>query len=166
LTWDYFEVSIWSSVEITVGIICACMPTIRQALTKIFPGIMRGSSAKQYYGGTGSKGISRARKSRLNDTSDGYESAGVSTKQTSVPHTFEGPTAGSASVVVEGGKGAAKPRSNNTGMGGIVVYSERSVHLGDGEGDDFEGDRESRTSDRGDEATLVRMKYLSPRSAK
>ncbi|PVH81289.1 hypothetical protein DL98DRAFT_559877 [Cadophora sp. DSE1049] len=39
-TWDNVPVSIWSTVEISVGMICACMPTIRILLVSLFPKIM------------------------------------------------------------------------------------------------------------------------------
>ncbi|KAH6718782.1 hypothetical protein BKA61DRAFT_542829 [Leptodontidium sp. MPI-SDFR-AT-0119] len=36
-TWDYFEAGTWSIIELDVGIICACMPSFRILLIKIFP---------------------------------------------------------------------------------------------------------------------------------
>lgn len=39
LTWDYWGVSLWSTVEITVGIICACMPSMRLILVRVAPKI-------------------------------------------------------------------------------------------------------------------------------
>ncbi|KAH8180033.1 CFEM domain-containing protein [Sarocladium implicatum] len=59
-TWDFYDVSIWSTVEICVGIMCACLPTIRLALVRLFP-ILGGSSHRsrgnQYYEyGTGPGG--------------------------------------------------------------------------------------------------------------
>ncbi|KUI55538.1 hypothetical protein VP1G_02965 [Cytospora mali] len=36
-TWDNLPVSLWSTIEINVGIICACMPTMRLLLLKMFP---------------------------------------------------------------------------------------------------------------------------------
>jgi hypothetical protein len=36
-TWDQFDVINWSTIEINVGIICACMPSIRVVLVRIFP---------------------------------------------------------------------------------------------------------------------------------
>ncbi|KAH8681898.1 hypothetical protein BX600DRAFT_447464 [Xylariales sp. PMI_506] len=37
LTWDYWGVALWSTVEITVGIICACMPSMRLILVRLAP---------------------------------------------------------------------------------------------------------------------------------
>ncbi|KAK4124112.1 hypothetical protein N657DRAFT_689720 [Parathielavia appendiculata] len=42
-TWDNFPVSLWSTVEISVGIICTCMPTLRLLLVRLFP-VLGGSS--------------------------------------------------------------------------------------------------------------------------
>lgn len=39
LTWDYYDMSMWSSVEVTTGVICACMPTLRKMLGVIWPKI-------------------------------------------------------------------------------------------------------------------------------
>ncbi|RSL58435.1 hypothetical protein CEP54_007771 [Fusarium duplospermum] len=36
-TWELYNVSVWSTIETTVGIMCACLPTIRAVLVKIFP---------------------------------------------------------------------------------------------------------------------------------
>ncbi|KAL5115252.1 hypothetical protein ACEQ8H_006844 [Pleosporales sp. CAS-2024a] len=50
-SWEFYDVSVWSSVEITVGIMCACLPTMRLLLVKIFP-VLGGSTARsrnQYY---------------------------------------------------------------------------------------------------------------------
>ncbi|PGH09595.1 hypothetical protein AJ79_05651 [Helicocarpus griseus UAMH5409] len=37
LTWDYVEMGYWSTIEIHVGIICACMPAMRSLFRKMFP---------------------------------------------------------------------------------------------------------------------------------
>ncbi|KAE8152129.1 hypothetical protein BDV25DRAFT_170775 [Aspergillus avenaceus] len=37
LTWDYVEVGYWSTIEVHVGVICACLPAIRSLLTRISP---------------------------------------------------------------------------------------------------------------------------------
>ncbi|KAG5290871.1 CFEM domain-containing protein [Histoplasma capsulatum G186AR] len=36
-TWDYVEMGYWSTIEVHVGIICACMPAIRSLLRRLFP---------------------------------------------------------------------------------------------------------------------------------
>ncbi|KAL7796681.1 putative PTH11-typeG-protein-coupled receptor [Trichoderma ceciliae] len=40
-TWDYYEVSIWSVMEIHVGIICVCLPSFRVLLVHLFPKLQR-----------------------------------------------------------------------------------------------------------------------------
>lgn len=53
-TWNYVEVSIWSTIEINVGIICVCLPTLRLLLVKLFPrlfGTVR--SGGRYYDNNG-----------------------------------------------------------------------------------------------------------------
>ncbi|KAI1079007.1 hypothetical protein F5B20DRAFT_189594 [Whalleya microplaca] len=53
LTWDYWGVSLWSTVEITIGIICACMPAIRLLLIRVAPKVFDASIARRavsYYG--------------------------------------------------------------------------------------------------------------------
>ncbi|KAK2627361.1 hypothetical protein QTJ16_003327 [Diplocarpon rosae] len=53
-TWDNLSVSIWSTIEINVGLICACMPTLRLLLVHLFPNIMasqnQSGSKNAYYG--------------------------------------------------------------------------------------------------------------------
>lgn len=40
---DYLDASLWSVIEVEVGIICSCMPSIRLGLARLFPKIL-GSS--------------------------------------------------------------------------------------------------------------------------
>ncbi|ORY01680.1 hypothetical protein BCR34DRAFT_91515 [Clohesyomyces aquaticus] len=37
ITWDYLEASLWSVIEVYVGIVCACMPSLRLGLQRLFP---------------------------------------------------------------------------------------------------------------------------------
>lgn len=46
-TWDFTSITMWSSIEVTVGIICACLPSLRLFLARIFPRIL-GTSQKYY----------------------------------------------------------------------------------------------------------------------
>ncbi|KAK8006113.1 hypothetical protein PG991_012410 [Apiospora marii] len=50
-TWDNFDVANWSTIEINTGIICACMPSLRLLLVKLFPKVVGGSTnaRSQYY---------------------------------------------------------------------------------------------------------------------
>ncbi len=36
-TWVKVDVALWSTVEINVGIICACLPSLRSLVVRIFP---------------------------------------------------------------------------------------------------------------------------------
>jgi hypothetical protein len=49
-TWDNWEVTNWSTIEVNVGIICACLPTARLLLVRIFPALggSRHRSEKYY----------------------------------------------------------------------------------------------------------------------
>ncbi|KAF6809471.1 CFEM domain-containing protein [Colletotrichum musicola] len=66
-TWDQFGVATWSTVEINMGIICACMPSVRIILVGLFPKLLgttrRGTSAaaKYYIQSSGNHGRSRNR---------------------------------------------------------------------------------------------------------
>lgn len=56
-TWDQFQVCVWSTVEINVGIICVCMPAIRIVLLRFFPRALglSNNSDRKYYSGNSSK---------------------------------------------------------------------------------------------------------------
>jgi len=36
MTWDNYPVALWSTIELNVGIICICMPTLRLMLVRLF----------------------------------------------------------------------------------------------------------------------------------
>ncbi|KAJ9137088.1 CFEM domain-containing protein [Pleurostoma richardsiae] len=67
-SWDYWNVTNWSVVEINVGIICTCMPALRLIIVRVFPALgssTYASNNNNYYksgsrGGPRSKGRSRA----------------------------------------------------------------------------------------------------------
>jgi hypothetical protein len=68
-TYDNYPVSLWSTVEINVGIICASMPTLRLILVRIFPRLASHSSYGPSYpnnsgGGPYASGRRRASQSR------------------------------------------------------------------------------------------------------
>ncbi|KAK4144971.1 CFEM domain-containing protein [Dichotomopilus funicola] len=60
VTWDNFPVLLWSTVEINVGIMCTCMPTLRLMLVRYFPRLGGGSSyanrGRGYYPSIGGGG--------------------------------------------------------------------------------------------------------------
>jgi hypothetical protein len=41
VTWDNVGAATWSSVELNVGIICACLPTIKPVLSHFFPRLLQ-----------------------------------------------------------------------------------------------------------------------------
>ncbi|KAL1859228.1 hypothetical protein Plec18170_002344 [Paecilomyces lecythidis] len=43
LSWDFIPRSTWTLVEANIGIICACLPTLRYPLSRLFPFLFRGS---------------------------------------------------------------------------------------------------------------------------
>ncbi|KAH8682619.1 hypothetical protein BX600DRAFT_448936 [Xylariales sp. PMI_506] len=49
VTQDYVEVGYWSTIEISIGITCACMPAIRALLVKLFPCVF---TATEYHQST------------------------------------------------------------------------------------------------------------------
>lgn len=54
-TWDYWSVSNWSTVEINVGIMCVCMPSLRMIVVQCFPkmlGTVRTNTGYARYGST------------------------------------------------------------------------------------------------------------------
>ncbi|KAJ4412312.1 hypothetical protein N0V91_000783 [Didymella pomorum] len=73
-SWEFYSVSVWSTIEICVGIMCACLPTLRLLVVKIFP-ILGGSSARsrnKYYNyGSGNElknvGASQSKRSQHHD---------------------------------------------------------------------------------------------------
>jgi hypothetical protein len=48
-TWDQWDVSNWSTIELNVGIMCACMPAMRVLLVRLFPKILGTSTNNSYH---------------------------------------------------------------------------------------------------------------------
>ncbi|KAI3399602.1 hypothetical protein diail_6241 [Diaporthe ilicicola] len=48
-TFDNFDTMLWSTLEINTGIICACMPALRQILARISPTVFGGEQSRQRY---------------------------------------------------------------------------------------------------------------------
>lgn len=46
-TWDQWTTALWSVIEVNIGIICTCLPTLRLLLLRIFPGL-RGTRVAPY----------------------------------------------------------------------------------------------------------------------
>jgi len=49
-TWEFYHVCLWSTIEICVGIICACLPTVRLLLVRIFPVLGGTTRSRPTYG--------------------------------------------------------------------------------------------------------------------
>ncbi|KAG9203648.1 hypothetical protein G6514_002666 [Epicoccum nigrum] len=92
-TWDQVDVVTWSAIEVNVGIICACLPTIRVILVRFFPSIMgtTKNSSQAYhakYGyGNGSRGMGNTVGSRLGRMSGRGVNEITYTKTFEVQHT-------------------------------------------------------------------------------
>ncbi|PHH72014.1 hypothetical protein CDD80_4829 [Ophiocordyceps camponoti-rufipedis] len=52
-TWDFFDVGIWSTVEINVGIMCVCMPSLRLLLMRLIPWLSTSNSRTRTYAQSG-----------------------------------------------------------------------------------------------------------------
>ncbi|KAF2791700.1 hypothetical protein K505DRAFT_219712, partial [Melanomma pulvis-pyrius CBS 109.77] len=50
ITWDYVAASYWSVIELDVGIICACMPSLRALMLRYFPKIFSNGTTKNSQG--------------------------------------------------------------------------------------------------------------------
>jgi hypothetical protein len=47
-TWDQSDVALWSTIEVNVGIICACMPTLRHIFMRLIPALAETSGRHEY----------------------------------------------------------------------------------------------------------------------
>ncbi|KAI0470389.1 hypothetical protein GGR56DRAFT_668240 [Xylariaceae sp. FL0804] len=99
LTWDYWDVCLWSTVEIGVGIICTCMPTLRQMLSRRVPKVLDGTTRRD--GGHGS--------SKRSPDKSHVSSMDSSVNRRSLPHALIRPAA--ALKRLSRGPGPASPIS-------------------------------------------------------
>ncbi|CAK7238509.1 hypothetical protein SEUCBS140593_010760 [Sporothrix eucalyptigena] len=80
-TWDNYEIINWSTIEVNVGTMCACLPSVRLILVHFFPRVL-GSSSPQYYNyyssGGGPNGSSQANQNGNRAGADGNLSIGAS----------------------------------------------------------------------------------------
>lgn len=121
-TWDNLRVSQWSTIEINVGIICACMPTLRLILLKFFPALS--STTRSYYG---------AGKSSFGDH---YGSRAYQRSQKGGGGTITGggiTGGGGGSVRVGGGLGGSRIGGGGGGGNrpGITYQRSYAVHYDD-----------------------------------
>ncbi|KAH7142753.1 putative PTH11-type G-protein coupled receptor protein [Dactylonectria estremocensis] len=82
-TWEFHSAALWSTIEINVGIICNCLPSFRQFLIRLLPGLQ--STSDQYqasYDGTPSRSNNRIRQ---------FETVGTSNNRTPFKNSSLGP---------------------------------------------------------------------------
>ncbi|KAK7967343.1 CFEM domain-containing protein [Apiospora aurea] len=82
LTWDYYGVCLYSTVEITIGIICACMPTLRRILVRIWPRVFDGSLVRRATGAYAAYG--KSPKSYNDDSKHNTQSDGSKSKKSGI----------------------------------------------------------------------------------
>jgi hypothetical protein len=72
-TWDDFLVAQWSTIEINVGIVCACMPSMRVLLVRLFPKILGNThdATNKYYANKSSNHIGTGANKSLNLSQSG-----------------------------------------------------------------------------------------------
>ena len=119
-TWDQVKVVNWSNIEVNVGIICACLPTLRVILVRMFPKIMGTTKASsqayhQKYGyGNGSRGLGGTTGSKVEQMS------GRGVNEITYTKTFEIRHADNDEVELmhmdEFGKQSPKPKSSNSSV--------------------------------------------------
>ncbi|KAF2091595.1 hypothetical protein K490DRAFT_31609, partial [Saccharata proteae CBS 121410] len=63
ITWDYVPAAYWSTIEVHVGIICACMPAHRVLILKLWPRMVTNVAPTKASGYGSSKGESSLNKS-------------------------------------------------------------------------------------------------------
>ncbi|CZR68873.1 related to integral membrane protein PTH11 [Phialocephala subalpina] len=66
-TWDNVPVGYWSTMEINVGIICSCMPSIRLLLIRAFPKVMSTTKENSKYSYDQSGSLDKRNITRIRD---------------------------------------------------------------------------------------------------
>ena len=42
-TWDQWEIAYWSTIEVNIGMICTCLPSLRLIFVRLFPKVLETS---------------------------------------------------------------------------------------------------------------------------
>jgi hypothetical protein len=63
-TWDQWDVANWSTIEVNVGLICLCMPSIRVILVRLFPRILGSSNRSMAYANGNTSALGNMQSSR------------------------------------------------------------------------------------------------------
>jgi hypothetical protein len=94
-TWDQADAANWSTIEINVGIICACMPALRLILVRLFPRALGSTqyASNQYYAkyGTNSRAIKSGHNASVSRSQLGHDDifAGKHSNAITYTTTFE-----------------------------------------------------------------------------
>lgn len=136
VTWDNYPVSLWSTIELNVGIMCICMPTLRLLLVRLFPKLGGGGTtyANGYQGRSG--GVAGGLSGRAR-TGAGRSGLGHAAEDSSDGLKFDGGQSGSSVVLSSVAGAGVKPPGK-----GIVRQQTYVVQYDD------------------DRASLVQMKAL------
>lgn len=148
-TWSNVQVSLWSTIEINIGIICACMPTLRLILIKFVPSLSSTHKATQYYASFGDRNTNPSKlDSRLGGGGTGNHNKISSNNKIS-----------SAGASKSGGSGSRANYNNNNSSsnnGGIAVGRSYTVQFHDA--DDAESQVQLRDLDfKGFEVSTTRQ---------
>lgn len=110
----------WSNIEINVGIICACLPTIRVILVRLFPTIMGTTKAStqayhaKYGYGNGSRGLGNTVGSKVGQMSGRGVNEITYTKTFEIQHSDHDEV--ELMQVDEFGKTSSKVKSSSTSV--------------------------------------------------
>jgi hypothetical protein len=96
-TWEQFDVALWSTVEVHVGVICACMPSLQHIIQRLLPSIRErvqkyGHSHEYRHGGSYVKSDATGRRGDGSGSEGSRKTASSTVKsatQTMVETSFE-----------------------------------------------------------------------------
>ncbi|KAI9054553.1 hypothetical protein LZ554_001709 [Drepanopeziza brunnea f. sp. 'monogermtubi'] len=101
LSYDNTGTAIWSAVELNTAIVCACLPSMKPVVSRLFPRLLSTTNRGKYYGHTFKSQQARSQISRSTmgqpmqlhdmDLNDGKPSLGSSTVKTSCVVMSENP---------------------------------------------------------------------------
>lgn len=94
-TWDSLSASVWSAVELSVGMICTCLPTVRILIVRLFP-IMGGTTMRS--GNAGNTGSNKPSNGQSSFGSNWSRSRGWSISKESKANLISLDTNGSAGL--------------------------------------------------------------------
>lgn len=124
LTWDYFDVSLWSTVEIAGGVICACMPSMRLILIRVAP---------KTFGTT----VNTAPSTERSRSKYGFYDSGRGSSKRATGNFAQGPGAGLGSGTTTDGFGSQDELSSaerNKGFMGVIEEPRSSRSAGTARG--------------------------------